>query len=116
MSVHATPSAFIMIDSGNVRRIDWTFDYQQIALNNYIENRYTTAVEYGTDDEECFSISQFDYKTAGLTGEYDDIYNYIKSDGTVLLISCNYSKLSALCEYFNRLTESSQDTMDSSLE
>jgi len=101
-----TTNVYIMIDLDYGRKVVDARDYQQIAVNNYIDNCYSEVIEYGTDSEVCFSIGQFDYKTHGLSGEYDDVYNYIKADGTTFLISRNHSKLSGLCGFLNRVIDS----------
>ena len=102
----STP-VYIMIDLDYGRKVVDARDYQQIALNNYIETCYSDAIEYGTDSEACFTISKFDYVSKGLSGEYDDVYNYNKPDGSVLLISRNHSRLSGLCGFLNRVIDSS---------
>lgn len=95
---------FIMIDADQCRKVVSAYDYQQIALNNYIDSDFKDiTVEYGTDTEVCFSIKNFD--ATGLSGEYNDIYSYIKEDNSVYLISRNYNKLSSLCGFLNRITE-----------
>ena len=105
-------SVFIMIDEVDCRKVVDARDYQQIALNNYINNGFqNTIVEYGTDTEVCFSIGMFDKK--GLSGEYDDVYSYIREDGSELLISRNHDKLSGLCGFLNRVTEYMPNTSDS---
>ena len=101
----STP-VYIMIDLDDGRIVVDARDYQQIALNDYINNCYLDAVEYGTDSEVCFTISKFDYVSMGLSGEYNDVYNYNKQDGSVFLISRNHSKLSGLCGFLNRVIES----------
>lgn len=101
----STP-VYIMIDLDDGRIVVDARDYQQIALNNYINNRYTELIEYGTDSEVCFLIGQFDYVSKGLSGEYDDVFNYIKADGSTFLISRNHSKLSGLCGFLNRVIDS----------
>lgn len=101
----STP-VYIMIDLDYGRKVVDARDYQQIALNNYIDNQYTETIEYGTDSEVCFTISKFDYVSKGLSGEYDDVFNYIKADGTTFLISRNHSRLSGLCGFLNRVIDS----------
>jgi len=105
MPNHQESSVFIMIDTPTFRNVVDCCDYQQLALNNYIDCGFTDAVEYGTDTEVCFSISRFDYVSKGLSGEYNDVYNYIREDGTVDMISRNHKKLTALCGFLNRVIE-----------
>ena len=50
-----------------------------------------------------FSITHFDSVAYGLTGEYLDVYCYIKNDEKMYLISRNFKKLSALCGFLNRV-------------
>ena len=107
MPNHQESSVFIMIDTPTCRNVVDCRDYQQIALNNYIDSGFVDTVEYGTDTEVCFSISPFDYVSKGLSGEYNDVYNYIRGDGSVYMISRNHKKLSALCGFLNRVIESS---------
>ena len=95
---------FIMIDAKQCREVVSARDYQQIALNNYIDCGFQdTIVEYGTDTEVCFSIGKFEAK--GLSGEYNDVYSYIRADGSVFLISRNHDKLCGLCGFLNRVIE-----------
>ena len=103
----STPITFIMIDTPTYREVIEACDYQEIALNNYIENGYTEPVEYGTDTEECFTISKMDSVKYSLLGNYEDVYNYMKNDGleTLSFISINHTKLCALCGFLNRITE-----------
>jgi len=70
---------------------------QSDALNDYLINRFTEERKYSN-----FSIEPFN--TTGLKGEYLDIYQFIKDDGTICLISLNFKKLSGLCGYINRTT------------
>lgn len=99
------PSVYIMINATSCRKVVEAYDYQQIALNNYIDHGLVDLVEYGTDTEVCFSIGPFDYKKAGLSGEYDDVYNFIKEDATIFLISRNLEKLNGLCGFINRIID-----------
>ena len=69
---------------------------QSDALNDYLTQ--TEERKYSN-----FSIAPFNY-TGGLKGDYLDIYQFIKDDGTICLISLNFKKLSGLCGYINRTT------------
>ena len=97
-------TVFIMIDTANCRKVVDAYDYQQIALNNYIDNGFSDSVEYGTNDEACFILSRFDSTVCGLSGEYTDLYQYTQNN-IRFLISRNRSKLSGLCGFLNRVTE-----------
>ncbi len=96
---------FIMIKTADYRKVIEANNTQKIALNNYIQSGFSENIEYGTDNMECFNIDIFDFKKCGLTGEYLDVYNCIDSNGDKLLISCNYTKLSNLCGFLNRVIE-----------
>ncbi len=100
-----TNPVYIMINTETYRQVVLARDYQQIALNNFIELRSTEPVEFGTDTENCFYIGIFDSIKKGLSGDYNDVYDYIKNDDTTFLISRNYSKLSKLCGFLNRVIE-----------
>jgi hypothetical protein len=98
-------SVYIMIEdnTNTYKTVVVAKDYHQIALNNYIDMNYNTPVEYGTDTEVCFKIGIFDYLKKGLSSEYDDVYEYIKDNNTIFLISKNHYKLSGLCGFLNRV-------------
>ena len=93
-------TVFIMIDTANCRKVVTAFDYQQIALDNYIDNGFSESVEYGTDGESVFTLSRFDSTVCGLSGEYTDLYQYTQNNKR-FLISKNYAKLSGLCGVLN---------------
>ena len=96
---------YIMIDTDTRRQVVVAKDYQQIALNNYIELGLTEPIEFGTDTEICFHIGIFNSVKKGLSGEYSDVYEYIKDNNTIFLISKNYEKLSSLCGFLNRVID-----------
>ena len=101
---------YIMIDAPDGRRqvVD-AMEYQQLALNDYIDNKIVDDLAedlaYEIDDDICFTIKQFNSKKYGLTGEYLDVYCYVKVDNSMFLISRNFKKLSALCGFLNRVIE-----------
>ena len=100
---------YIMIDAPDGRQVVEARDYQTNALNDYIENKIVDdladELAYEIDDDICFTIKQFNSTAYGLTGEYLDVYCYIKEDNTMFLISRNFKKLSALCGFLNRVIE-----------
>jgi hypothetical protein len=101
---------YIMIDAPDGRRqvVD-AMEYQQLALNDYIDNKIVDDLAedlaYEIDDDICFTIKKFDSISYGLTGEYLDVYCYVKVDNSMFLISRNFKKLSALCGFLNRVIE-----------
>lgn len=50
-----------------------------------------------------FSINNYDAKAAGLSGTYEDFYEY-KNGDNINIISPNKEKLKGFCGWINRLT------------
>ena len=98
---------YIMIDTqdGSKQVVD-AMEYQQLALNDYIDNKIVDDLAYEIDDNICFTIKKFNSISYGLAGEYLDVYCYVKENGSMFLISRNFKKLSALCEFLNRVIDS----------
>ena len=96
-----------MIDTqdGSKQVVD-AMEYQQLALNDYIDNKIVDDLAYEIDDNICFTIKKFNSISYGLAGEYLDVYCYVKENGSMFLISRNFKKLSALCEFLNRVIDS----------
>ena len=97
---------YIMIDAPDgSRQVVEARDYQTNALNDYIKSENVEEKKYIVDDI-YFSIKQFNSISYGLTGEYLDVYCYIKeNESSMFLISRNVKKLSALCGFLNRVIE-----------
>ena len=100
---------YIMIDDDLVgRKVVEAHNYQESALNDYIDNKITDDLADETEyniNEFYFTIKKFNSTAYGLTGEYLDVYCYIKEDNTMFLISRNFKKLSVLCGFLNRVIE-----------
>lgn len=101
---------YIMIDAqdGSKKVVD-AREYQQLALNDYIDNKIVDdladELAYEIDNNICFTIKKFNSISYGLTGEYLDVYCYVKENNSMFLISRNFKKLSALCGFLNRVIE-----------
>ena len=79
------------------------------ALSKYIKINKEDKKEYtimNTDAELVhFTIEKYDYKAAGLNGNYDEFYEYkMAKDDTSYIVSTNEDKLRLFCGYINRLT------------
>jgi hypothetical protein len=102
---------YIMIDApdGSKQVVD-AMEYQQLALNDYIDNKIVDDLAedlaYEIDDDICFTIKKFNSISYGLSGEYLDVYCYVKENGAMFLISRNFKKLSELCGFLNRVIDS----------
>lgn len=99
-----------MIDAQDgSRQVVEAREYQQLALNDYIDNKIADdladELAYEIDDNICFTIKKFDSISYGLAGEYLDVYSFVKENGSIFLISRNFKKLSALCGFLNRVIE-----------
>jgi hypothetical protein len=102
---------YIMIDAQDgSKQVVEAREYQQLALNDYIDNKIVDdladELKYEIDDNICFTIKKFDSIKYGLAGEYLDVYCYVKENGSIFLISRNFKKLSALCGFLNRVIDS----------
>ena len=100
---------YIMIDAPDGKKVVDAREYQTDALNDYINNKIVDDLaeetEYNIDDNICFSIKHFNSISYGLSGEYLDVYCYVKETGSMFLIFRNFKKLSALCGFLNRVIE-----------
>jgi hypothetical protein len=102
---------YIMIDCDNGRKVVEAFDYQSECFYDFLSlleiDKERNEMNYivGKDNDISFTIKKFDYLASGLSGEYNDVYSFIKEDGTRFLMSCNFKKLSALCGFLNRVIE-----------
>ena len=96
---------FIMVDSNNIYtpyNLVPAHDYQENALNDYIDNHIDGKKKYFPNCDIIFYIDKFD--NTSLEGDYSDFYNFIREDGTITTISRNKDKLTNFCGYINRLT------------
>jgi len=94
---------YIMIDNENLyRKVVAAQTYLQNALNDYIDTSENEEKIY-TENTNIFSISLFNSKKFGLSGDYLDIYSF-KENNQLHLISRNFKKLSNLCGFINRVT------------
>ena len=75
------------------------------ALNAYINTGQEELVNYTSNGKHLitFSINKYNYVAAGLSGTYDDFYEYTEGDKT-FIISFNKEKLCGFCSWINRLT------------
>jgi hypothetical protein len=101
---------YIMIDAQDgSRQVVDAREYQQLALNDYIDNKIVDDLAedlaYEIDDNICFTIKKFNSISYGLSGEYLDVFCYVKENNSMFLISRNFKKLSALCGFLNRVIE-----------
>ena len=101
-----TNLVYIMIieDENLYRKVVTAKIYQQNALNDYINTAQNQEKIYTENTDIFFSINLFNPKKFGLSGEYSDIYCFIKENKQMYLISRNFSKLSSLCGFINRVT------------
>ena len=100
-----TNLVYIMIEDENLyRKVVTSRIYQQNALNDYINTAQNQEKIYTENTDIFFSINLFNQKKFGLSGEYSDIYCFIKENKQMYLISRNFSKLSSLCGFINRVT------------
>jgi hypothetical protein len=79
--------------------------YVSDTLNAYINTGQEELVNYTSKstDPVMFSINKYNYVAAGLSGTYDDFYEYTH-DGKTSIISFNKEKLCGFCGWINRLT------------
>ena len=101
---------YIMIDAPDgSRQVVDALEYQHLALNDYIDNKIVDdladELAYEIDDDTCFTIKKFNSISYGLSGEYLDVFCYVKENNSMFLISRNFKKLSALCGFLNRVIE-----------
>ena len=101
---------YIMInDTNNGRKVVEARDYQQNALNDYINNKIVDDLaeetKYEIDNNIYFTIKKFNSVSYGLTDNYLDVYCYVKENESMFLISRNFKKLSALCGFLNRVID-----------
>jgi len=75
------------------------------ALNAYINTGQEGLVNYKNNDTDpvTFSINKYNYVAAGLSGTYDDFYEYTEGEEK-FIISFNKEKLCGFCGWINRLT------------
>ena len=94
---------FIMILEEKGQRVYPARPYQAKALNDYITNNRKGKYLYINyiDSTIKFHISEFD--KSELQGNYDDLYNLIREDGTVSAMSRNENKLRNFAGYINRI-------------
>lgn len=80
--------------------------YVTDALNAYINTGQEELVNYTSKGKEpvTFSINKYNYVAAGLSGTYDDFYEYTEGKKNKFIISFNKEKLSGFCGWINRLT------------
>ena len=100
---------YIMIDTSVGKKVLDASDYQTNALNDYIDNKIIDdlADELAYEiDNNCFTIKKFNSISYGLSGQYLDVYCYVKEDNTMCLISRNFKKLITLCGFLNRVIDS----------
>jgi hypothetical protein len=94
--------AFIMIDDNNMtKKIVPAYDYQELALNDYIDNQKTGRHQYIINTSMSFYIDNFN--STGLNNDYSDFYSFIREDDTISIISRNEDKLRGFCGFRNRL-------------
>ncbi len=96
---------FIMINNNDIyipNKVVSAYDYQENALNNYIDNKLDGQKKYIFNCDIIFYIDKFD--SSNLKGEYSDFYTFIREDGSKSILSKNKDKLSNFCGYINRLT------------
>ena len=76
------------------------------ALNIYISTGQYELVTYTSNCKEPvkFSIKKYNYIAAGLSGTYDDFYEYSDEERKAFIISFNKEKLCGFCGWINRLT------------
>jgi hypothetical protein len=75
------------------------------TLNAYINTGQEELVNYTSKGPNpvTFSINKYNYVAAGLSGTYDDFYEY--ADGQdKFIISFNKEKLCGFCGWINRIT------------
>lgn len=101
-----TTLVYIMIieDDNLYRKVVNARIYQQNALNDYINTAQNQEKFYTENTDIFFSINLFNPTKFGLSGEYSDIYCFIKKNKQMYLISRNFNKLSSLCGFINRVT------------
>ena len=104
-SISKDPTVFIIINNNNIYTpftVSPAYDYQEDALNDYIENHLHEPKKYNPQESIIFYIDKFD--SSNLQGDYSDFYSFIRDDGSKSTISKNKEKLSNFCGYVNRLT------------
>ena len=100
---------FLMLNNkeGYNRVID-ADSYLTDKTNQYISEERKDMVKYTILKEDNtvleFSIYKFDYKSAGLSGTYDDFYEY-RIENNTHIVSPNKEKLKGFCGWINRLTQ-----------
>ena len=95
----------MIINHDDYNKVEPTELYITEALNEYIATEQDTLVNYTS---KCavpvtFTINKYNYTAAGLSGTYDDFYEYTKND-IKFIISFNKEKLCGFCGWINRLT------------
>ena len=94
---------YIMIDNDNYsKKVIPAYDYQEDALNDYIDNHKVGKNEYIINNSTKFYIDNFN--SVGLFGDYYDFYSFISEYNSELIISRNLDKLNGFCGFRNRLT------------
>jgi len=105
MDILQDSKVYIMIDANNIHttyKVVSAYDYQENALNDYINNNIDGQKKYNPNCDIIFYINKFDY--SDFKGDYSDFYSFIRENGTKSIISRNKDKLSNFCGYINRLT------------
>ena len=96
-------TVYIMLDTEIGKKVVKARDYQEEAFNHYINTNTTQEIKYEKKNIK-FSITKFDSIKYGLSGEYLDVYCFVKENNQFYLISQNFNKLSKLCGFINRVT------------
>ena len=79
--------------------------YLTETLHAYINTGQEELVNYTSKGKEPinFALNKYNYVTAGLSGTYDDFYEYTEGEQK-FIISFNKEKLCAFCGWINQLT------------
>ena len=109
LSCKCNPLVYIMITLNDIQTVYPAYLYQNLALNNYIDNTISYKNNkqmyiYNSNDNEIYKFFIDKYYTKGLSMDYSDIYLLIRENNSSSLISRNENKLKGLASYINRLT------------